>query len=315
MLQLCRIDQSLLTNGTQPFALSHGPFSPSQSTFADSTTYALAFDLAVPGWLPASSDNEMSSTSYGIVCEAVIGWSDTLESDTHCTSGSEHICVPGNQTPISSLPIPIGTGFSAASRFLPRLAKTVANAFSASSMAQYSHESTRITKSEWKAVRVVRHRAPPAMLTMFDSQGGQLRSPVATEDVPLRHFTLKPSEDSPSPIECVVSTPEILDLNGPSLKVSLRLRARKMAVPSPEPMDTDEPRPMPAGFMRSSDEHGDVAMSEPFAGSEEDYTHSTASSPRESPRKTRTTPRPAVVEDPVRMVELGMEVEEVERYK
>lgn len=307
-MQLCRVDKDLMPEDGHPQLLQNAPSNSSSSLYQHSTSYALAFDLTIPGWLPASFSNELTSTSYGLVCEAEIGWASATEGDHHGNSSSDYM----GQSTTSSMPIPIGSGFGAASRFLPRLAKSVATAFTGFPAAQWEPEHTRTLRSEFKTVKVVRHRAPSTTSLSLDERGNTIGQIVNPVEAPQRHFTLKPSEDSPSPIECMVSTPEIVDLDGPSLRVSVRLRARKMASSAPPALPgTEASHAVPAGFMRSTDEDGDVPM--------EDLSRvglsSTEASPSGRSKHGRRVPSSIVVEDRVKMVEIGMEIEEIERYR
>ena len=264
--------------------------------------------MTVPGWLPASFSNELTSTSYGLVCEAEIGWASATNEGLCINVPSD--CM--NQSTASSMPIPIGNGFGAASRFLPRLAKSVATAFTGFPAAQWEPEHTRTLRSEFKTIRVIRHRAPSTNSLSLDERGNTIGQIVNQSEPAQRHFTLKPSEDSPSPIECMVSTPEIVDLEGPSLRVSVRLRARKMATSGPSALPISEPsRAVPAGFMTSTDENGDVSM-EDLSGN---GGVSSDSSSTIHPQSKGRIPSSIMVEERVKMVEIGMEVEEIERYR
>jgi hypothetical protein len=284
--------------------LEHSSSSSSSSAYQDTTTYTIAFDMTIPGWLPATFHNDMSATLYGLVCDAELGWANELDSagSPSLTSSGPFVCP---EPILSSAPIPIGNGFSVASRFLPRLAKTVATAFGGWSYAQYSPDSVKISKSEWQTVTVVRHRAQPTTFISTDLSGDRVAVSVDPAHIPLRHFTLKPSADSPSPIECVVSTPEIVDLNGPSLRVSVRLRARKVPSLSLTSAGSAVAGAVPAGFMRSSDENGDVSM--------DDASDDTPRNDSGSSSRTCTPLSP--IKEAVRMIELGMELEEIEKYR
>ena len=303
--QLCRVEKDLVSDCTDPQILEHtGPVT-STSVFEDSTTYAIAFDLTVPGWLPASISNDLTTTSYGVLCDTELGWVRRSGSEASLPLDvNMETCI--DNTSVSSLPIPIGNGLTAASRFLPRLAKSMATALTGSPAAQWDPSYNRTLQSEWQTVYIMRHRASPTTFNSVDGNGNSLTQTVNHNDIPLRHFTLKPSEDSPSPIECMVSTPEIVDLNGPSLRVSVRLRARKTVSSSRAQAPAEASRAVPAGFMHSTDGDGDVNM--------DDAMNSNLPAATGEP-STQKAPTSILVEDRVKMVELGMEVEEIERYR
>ena len=306
-MQLCRVDKDLMPEQERQQLLHDYPSSQSSSVFQNSTSYALAFDLTVPGWLPASFSNELTTTSYGMICEAEIGWASATDSSSTSNSTVDG-ALYANHSTVSSMPIPIGSGFGAASRFLPRLAKSMATAFTGFPAAQWESDHTRTLRSEFKSIKVIRHRAPATTFTSLDERGFRIGQIANQTETPQRHFTLKPSEDSPSPIECMVSTPEIVDLDGPSLRVSVRLRARKMASSAPAALAPSEPsRAIPAGVMRSTDENGDVSM-EDLTGMGEESSECAGSS-------HKRVPSSITIEERVKMVEIGMEVEEIERYR
>ena len=306
--QLCRVEKDLISDSTYPQILQHTEATTTTSVFDDSTTYAIAFDLNIPGWLPASISNDLTTTSYGVLCNAEVGW--VLQSGSEGLSPLDvNMDTCTDNTSISSLPIPIGTGLTAASRFLPRLAKSMATVLTGSPVAQWDPSHNRTFQSEWQPVDIMRHRASPTTFNSRDGDGNSVTQTVNHSDIPLRHFTLKPSEDSPSPIECMVSTPEIVDLNGPNLRVSVRLRARKPVSSSRSQPPPEASQAIPAGFMRSTDENGDVDMDDEagIPGSNMPGSIGEVSSQR--------VPTSIVVENRVKMVELGMEVEEIERYR
>jgi hypothetical protein len=306
--QLCRVEKDLISDSTNLQILEHtGPVTTT-SVFEDSTTYAIAFDLTVPGWLPASISKDLTTTSYGVLCDAEVGWAPQAGfHDLSPLDVNMETCT--DNTSVSSLPIPIGTGLTAASRFLPRLAKSMVTVLTGSSAAQWDPSHNRTFQSEWQTVYIMRHRASPTTFSSLDGNGNSVVQTVNHGDIPLRHFTLKPSEDSPSPIECMVSTPEIVDLNGPSLRVSVRLRARKPVSSSRAQPLAEASRAVPAGFMRSTNENGDVDMDD------ETRIPDSTSPVSTSVPTTQRVPSSIVVEDRVKMVELGMEVEEIERYR
>ena len=121
-----------------------------------------------------------------------------------------------------------------------------------------------------------------------------------------RHYTLKPETNSfESPVECVVTVPDWVDVYGEekSLKVSLRMRAKKPVVEEDDAAEGSE-----AG---QADTTGDaLAPSTTTAGSSSSVPMERQASFQEIGGKNET-------EDVImtHVVELGMEVEEVERYR
>lgn len=117
-------------------------------------------------------------------------------------------------TMAASAPVPIaGASILAGtpSRLLPRLAKTLG----LSSFRAPAATSSNLMATTFTPVAIARHRITS-------------RSPFDDDcATPLRHFTLKPDPSlTISPVECVVSVPEIVDIGGENVRVSVRLRAR-----------------------------------------------------------------------------------------
>jgi hypothetical protein len=128
-----------------------------------------------------------------------------------------------------------------------------------------SSQHTAKGTSQFAPFEVLRHSLPSA-LRGFETDRVE------------RHFTLKQDDDCPSPVECVVSVPDWVDVNGGerSLRIALRLRARKTTKVA----------------KTSGSAQGDAAELD--------------SVPME--RQTEDG------EDLTKMLELGMEVEQLERY-
>jgi hypothetical protein len=150
--------------------------------------------------------------------------------------------------------------------------------------ASLSPRTTCTSSSRHAVFMVLRHRLP-ASITQSDRPNE-------------RQYTLKPEADPDSPVECVVLCPDWVDVNGPerSLKIALRLRAKRsdlnITLSSSTPSTSQSS--LISGFPTSS---GEAAGSIPMLRSgkavsglkaEDPYTH---------------------------VLELGMEVEEVERFR
>jgi hypothetical protein len=132
--------------------------------------------------------------------------------------------------------------------------------------------------------------------TLFDIIRHRLPAAISLSDRPAeRQYTLKPEADPDSPVECIVMCPDWVDVNGPerSLKIVLRLRAKRApdwtADGDADPLNIREPAPS-AGSSSSSAAAGPSSQSGSASKvdkAEDIYTH---------------------------VLELGMEVEEVERF-
>ena len=215
---------------------------------------AVPFELRVPGWLPPSHTSALTNTSYGVCASATLGWSSTV-----LPSLIDQVRVGG----ATRLP----TKNSKAKRFF-------SNSFDLKADTK--------TSSEFITFDIRRHRLPRAFGRVARER----------ED---RQYTLRPDMDSASPIECVVSTPDWVDVNGEekSLKISLRLRARRNAILS------------------------DVAADVGHTGGEEEGTQAEqgCTPDLDSMPMEKDVTGASVGEDVLtHMLELGMEVEEFERF-
>lgn len=266
------------------------------------TAYAIPFDLKIPGWLPQSFENDRVALSYGLIATVKLGWSDQVVKSKTAHEAGEAMDVDGMA---SSSPIPIVSASSPlySSRFFPRIAKSVASALATAITSPSSGPPRQVTRaSEWQAITVVRHRvpAPPCgTASIFAAETGAEQT--------LRHYTLRPAENSPSPVECVVSVPETIDINGPTLRVSVRLRAREGFTIAGWGGEEGQA----TGLFRSQQGVEASANGETFVPE--------ASEPSATRRSSSPPPAPrsdAARKDmeQIRMVELGMEVEETERY-
>lgn len=298
-MRLVKHEASLLT--PQGFEL-HAPQDSAGQTSSKDTTYAIPFDLKIPGWLPQSFENDTVALSYGLVATAKVEWI-TLAPSKSLGDSLPHLMDVDNPIPVSSSPVPIMSAASPtyASRFFPRL-KSVANALATAITLPSPSSSQQVTRtSDWQSIIVNRHRvpAPPCALPSV------IGVDAAVAETPLRHYTLRPAENSPSPVECVVSVPETIDINGPTLRVSVRLRARDgFTIAGIEGAESAEPSTLSAVPESGSD----VAAVGGSGSRESPTTANAAVSSDNVP-----CPKQSTLEH-IRMVELGMEVEETERY-
>ncbi|KAJ9102560.1 hypothetical protein QFC21_002961 [Naganishia friedmannii] len=288
----------------------------------DVTVYSIPFDMTIPGWLPQTYENELVANTYGLVAMASCQWAAVARSTiTAASKRSSTMSVDSDITPslIPTAPVPIVSAASPdySSRFFPRFAKSVANAFtSAISLPHHSSSATAQpvkSSSQWQPVQIVRHRAP----TPSPFPPGTTDAETMFPNIPLRHYTLKPAENSPSPVECVVSVPETIDINGPTLKVSVRLRARNghviQSIGNATDDVVDQAPATPVGASGNSTQHGSHSgtgrATAPESTSGAGTTRpSTLSGCRQSASDAQRC------REQIRMVELGMEVEETERY-
>jgi hypothetical protein len=266
------------------------------------TTWTMPFDLKIPGWLPQSFENDTVALSYGLIATAKVEWITLAPSKN--AFDSTHSMDVDHPVPSSSSPIPImsATSPTYASRFFPRL-KSVASALATAMTIPSCSASQQVVRtSDWQPITINRHRvtAPPCGVS------STLPSDAAAIEQPLRHYTLRPAENSPSPVECVVSVPETIDINGPTLRVSVRLRARDgftiAGIEGAESTQSSTSSSIPATG-------NDFASPGVNGGSRA----SSATPSVTAPIGSVPCPRQSPLEH-IRMVELGMEVEETERY-
>ncbi len=132
------------------------------------------------------------------------------------------------------------------------------------------------------------------------------------------------TEDSPSPVECIVSTPEFVDINGPSLRVSVRMRARKTPMPELSGALPEGAATAMGGVLAPlPTQDGDVDMDQfnftPARRAHTDLGAETLDPPEEMSDEVEPKSKREMVDmakvGTTRMVELGMEVEEIERYR
>nr|XP_019050465.1 hypothetical protein I302_00899 [Kwoniella bestiolae CBS 10118]OCF29395.1 hypothetical protein I302_00899 [Kwoniella bestiolae CBS 10118] len=279
-----------LATPSKPLLLpSHDPTRP----HAQRIQLAVAFDMRLPGWLPPCHDSEMTTISYGFIAHSTIGWTEpatttyatpSIASSSSISLSSSSSSSDGDIIMESITPIPIRPVI-----MKPKSSKPFDSIFGNHSLLAKSIEKS---SSKWSPFTIQRHRLPSAI-----GHSAQER----TE----RHFTLRPEADSTSPVECVVTVPDWVDVNGEekSLKVSLRVRARK---PVSQGMDVDTPQ-------ASSSESGSSA-----APTTNDETPLSGGGSREleSVPMERSSGKGKKAEEDLStyILELGMEVEETERY-
>jgi hypothetical protein len=161
--------------------------------------------------------------------------------------------------------------------------------------------------SPYQTFNIHRHRLPSAL---------NHRAINATE----KNFNLKPGPDSTSPIECIVTIPEWVDCYGQEkdLRIGIRVRARRAAILAQNKSDNESASPF---FPGDWDDCGTAVGTPASIGGE---TPADPTSPTE-PVTRPGTPSPTSVpmtrnvagddeEILTRIIELGMEVEEIESY-
>ncbi|WVQ78789.1 hypothetical protein IAT38_000880 [Cryptococcus sp. DSM 104549] len=244
---------------------------------------ALPFDMVLPGWLPPTHQSDMTATSYGCVVHAVIGWTEASAAPAISVAGPSS----GAMTDAVASDLAMDSVVPFRHNFTKPKPRTFDSFFANSSLQPHS---TQKTHSKWLPFTVLRHRLPTPV---------GASAPERAE----RHFTLRPEADSTSPVECVVSVPEFVDVHGEekSLKVSLRIRARRDAIKAAA---------VPVrGPVESAGEAGTAAAAAAANGEEpqEGNARELESVPMERQGKRND-------EVLTHMIELGMEVEEVERF-
>lgn len=307
----------------------------------------MAFDLIIPGWLPPTFDGDMSSTSYGLVATGEFSLSNPSVS-------SSSSCFPTIPPPSPSQPVAIAqTHQLQAGRFTSLLSRSIAAA-KAIGLAYPVVPAAPVytATSTWQTVTVSRHRIPlgqmscPVMVSAPELASlGTAPSNVGEAEPVMRHFSLKPSSksrlfnpeinqslkplplyptvDSPSPVECVVSTPEFVDVEGSVLRISIRLRARKSPMPrAPGGQNTcglsqgiTPPGSPPTDGAVDQEE---AIVSDYFSPPQNAHTDMGHEAPDIAGAIIDQDIEPSYYEQhapaSTRMLELGMEVEESERY-
>jgi hypothetical protein len=151
--------------------------------------------------------------------------------------------------------------------------------------------------STYQPFNIHRHRLPSAL---------NHRSRNSTE----KSYSIKPDADSSSPIECVVTVPEWVDCYGDErdLKLSLRIKARPEAIIAQNKIG-QQSREIVTESETASGPAGDEAL--PAATS----TGTRSTTPTVPPPSTASVPMQRANDDILtRVIELGMEVEEIETY-
>ncbi|ORY29829.1 hypothetical protein BCR39DRAFT_505406 [Naematelia encephala] len=245
----------------------------------------MPFEIRLPGWLPPTHVSSMTSTSYGAIAAATIGWlvpGSSVASDIALSPLSGRSSKSPRRS-TSSVNNPRTTR-------LLRPPPTPGRHFDSFLNNSVLDTSSYRASAEYTEIDIRRHRHPNAI------------TPNASHAE--RHYSLRAEGSSASPIECIVSVPEWVDLNGPerSLKVSLRIRARSTAR---------------SGLARSEAVSGNQVTTESavMADAEACGEEAQCSDAEEFDNRTETTPAAqSSSEVLVNLLELGMEVEESERY-
>lgn len=166
-----------------------------------------------------------------------------------------------------------------------------------------SHVSTMEEKhtSTYQTFEVHRHRLPSAL-------NHRIRN--STE----KSYRITPAANSTSPIECIVTVPEWVDCFGQErdLKIGIKVRARKGAIAAQNKLKED------VLSRHLSDALGDFPgpMTEPSVDSGDESATSDAESTTALGSPTDSIPMRRHKDEEVltRIIELGMEVDEVETY-
>ncbi|OCF40063.1 hypothetical protein I317_06138 [Kwoniella heveanensis CBS 569] len=279
-------DHVTLATPSNPLLVpSHDPSRPQSARIK----LAVAFDMRLPGWLPPSHSSEMTNVSYGVLASSTIGWTEMVSTLSAPSSSSSRLSSTDGDVSMDSI-IPFRHNFK------PKSKNSFESFFTNNSLLP---KTTDRSTGKWTPFTILRHRLPTSI-------GGfaQERSE--------RHYTLRPEADSTSPVECVVTVPDWVDVNGEekSLKVSLRVRARKHAIKS----QVDEESSLASSTTTTTGQSQPAAASNaPGTGTygvmEDNHQELDA-----IPMERQTKGKKADDELLTHILELGMEVEEVERY-
>ncbi|WWC68563.1 uncharacterized protein I206_102492 [Kwoniella pini CBS 10737] len=278
----------ILATPSSPLLLpSHDPSRP----HAQNIQLAVVFDMRLPGWLPPSHDTDLTTISYGLIAQSTVGWTDsatTIYAAPSIACSSSSILLNGTD---------ISTKYIQPMRPIvvkPRASKSFDSIFGNHSLLA---KSTEKSQSTWSPFIVQRHRLPCAI-------GTSIQDPTD------RVFILTPGIDSMSPIECVTTTADWVDINGDekSLKINLKVRARRRPVDL-QPMDVDSSSENATDSTSPLSQPASTSATEPDMSFYEVGTGNLDSVPM-----MRHGARSPKNEIPTHILELGMEVEETERY-
>lgn len=260
--------------------------------YTPSRIYTTSLDLATPEkplLIPSSDPLRSHSRTIGLAVGFDLrlpGWLPSSRVSTHVTT--EHGMIVRSSA---------GWTEAATLAYDPphighRMIQTRTIRRSVSLLAQLS-STTESHTSPYTPITIRRHRLPSAMSDRHSDH---------TE----RHYSLKPANDSTSPIECIVSVPDWVDCNGgeKDLKVSIRVRARREAVQAA--VHASKPTsPVPV-VAPTTPEASDDIETDNSAGVPQNLDHS---EPLSVPMERDTS-----AEILTHILELGMEVDEVETY-
>jgi hypothetical protein len=164
-----------------------------------------------------------------------------------------------------------------------------------------SHIATMEEKhtSIYQTFSIHRHRLPSAL-------NHRIRN--STE----KSYNVTPAANSTSPIECIVTVPEWVDCYGRErdLRIGIRVRARKSAIIAQNKTNDDDLSRHLTDALGDFQRPWTVPNGDDTASSGSGYTTPTGSPPTSTPMQ-RTKNDGEVL---TRIIELGMEVEEVESY-
>ncbi|WWD16427.1 hypothetical protein CI109_100853 [Kwoniella shandongensis] len=254
---------------------SHDLSDPNSS----SIRLAVAFDLRLPGWLPPSHDSDLTTVAYGARVDTCSRWKET----SNLESGSALSLAEMLDSEYST------TGSTSNGSPKSRRKSSFDSIFSNQSLnLELLHRSS----SKYTPFTIHRHCFPTSIT-------GQ---PARIVD---RQYLLFADADSKSPVECVLLIPEWVDINGEerSLKVKLKVRHRPGVAAAQRP-EASRRISAPVGPSPT-----------PTTGLSEGPNSTTPgrAGPLESVPMERQT---KVITDEifVNMLELGMEIDEVERF-
>ena len=275
----------------------HFPNFDQSQPFEPRIQIAIPFDLRLPGWIPPSICAKLCNVAHGCQATVTVGWTDLTNLQDSAPAwvhaqASAGSCSGPSAGPSSTLPLGRSSKVSKLS---------FEHFFASTPPASSSRASATATvKSKFTPFDVRRHRLPSAM---------------AIGAATPRLITTRPHVGDDSPVDVIVSIPEWVDLNGDvrAIKLQLRIRANESIFAAYEEKKALEAEER----MKSSSSGSDLSMEMPgsMPGS---YESSTSIGKPPSPSSMGEATEAAASAKPSYLTylqELGMEVEETERYR
>ena len=257
--------------------------------FEQKVTLAIPFDLRLPGWLPPTIVARLVNVAHGTRADAIFAWDDLPP-------------VPTPGMPQSQLPAagPSTENWMMIDRKRSnKVSKLSFDHLFVNSWGLPRPNSATVIRSKFTPFAVHRHRIPGAL-----SHGARIP----------RTLTSRPFVDETSPVEVIMTIPEWVDVNGDprAIKVQLRIRANlasfkeHLAAKAEEQSISASTSSTQSSPDLSNQMPGAMPSSMPSSLPSMDKLNDFSSLPMQ---------RSGSEQEPLTYVqELGMEVEETERY-